>query len=133
MNDVNADVAAVREGFTLVEDGIIHVRDAKKAEAALGRLEAWIKELESENERLAKEHSAAVDAANHFQWQYDSKVDELRAAEARVAELERALQEIDGTFPMSGYETEEERADFHWTTVCYYRKVARKALGKEET
>jgi hypothetical protein len=52
-----------------------------------------------------------------------------------IEQLERALEAIDGTFPMDIDDAEdaEKRADFHWTTVCYYRKIARKALEKEKS
>jgi chromosome segregation ATPase len=113
------------------------------------RLEARIEELESELSQwrtsMATEdltwraEAAEAEAAklkghvHAAEWAMAQHRDWYQVAVRRIAELERALQEIDGTFPMDGDDIEdaEKRADFHWTTVCYYRKIARKALGKE--
>ena len=58
-------------------------------------------------------------------------LDSYANLEEQYETLRSTLEQIaDSQYPMSGTETDEERADFHWQTVKHYRWIASVALAK---
>lgn len=58
----------------------------------------------------------------------------LREAADTITELEAALEQIAAvTYGTELNDTDAERADHHWRTVCSFQSIARAALRKSTT